>query len=105
MMKFITQMYHTRHKGTHYEAGYKWGNLLFHNGNIILSQKKETNFPRLVYQSIKNIILKSLKKLEELQMVKEGLLKIYSPFYQACIVLSLQITVLVLRLRIKTTLY
>lgn len=28
-------MYHTRHKGTHYEAGYKWGNLLFHNGNII----------------------------------------------------------------------
>lgn len=31
-------MYHTRHKGTYYEAGYKWGNLLFHNGNIIANQ-------------------------------------------------------------------
>ena len=72
---------------------------------LFLSQKKEANFLRLVYQSIKNIILKSLKKLGESQMVKEGLLKIYLPFYQACIVLSLQITVLVLRLKIETTVY
>lgn len=72
---------------------------------LFLSQKKEANFPRLVYQSIKNIILKSLKKLGESQTVKEILLKIYLPFYQACIVLSLQITVLVLRLKIETTLY
>ena len=77
----------------------------FQTSLLFLSQKKETNFPRLVYQSIKNIILKFLKKSGESQMVKEILLKIYSPFYQACIVLSLQITVLVLRLRIKTTLY
>lgn len=72
---------------------------------LFLSQKKEMSFPRLVYQSIKNIILKSLKKSGESQMVKEILLKIYLPFYQACIVLSLRITVLVLRLRIKSTLY
>ena len=38
MRRFITQMYHTRHKGTYYEAGYKWGNLLFHSGNIISNQ-------------------------------------------------------------------
>ena len=72
---------------------------------LFLSYKKETNFPRLVYQFIKNIILKFLKKLGESQMVKEDLLKIYLPFYQACIVLSSQITVLVLRLKIETTLY
>lgn len=30
-------MYHTRLKGTHYEAGYKWGNLLFRHGNSISS--------------------------------------------------------------------
>ena len=31
-------MYHIRHKGTHYEAGYKWGDLLFQHGNIISNQ-------------------------------------------------------------------
>lgn len=104
-------MYHTRHKGTHYEAGYKWGNLLFHNGNIIANQptfsiiKERNEFSKACLPIYQNIILKSLKKLGESQMVKEGLLKIYLPFYQACIVLSLQITVLVLRLKIETTLY
>lgn len=45
-------MYHTRHKETHYEAGYKWGNLLFHNGNIIANQptfsiaKERMNIPK-----------------------------------------------------------
>ena len=28
-------MYHGRFKGTHYEAGYKWGELLYKNSNII----------------------------------------------------------------------
>lgn len=28
-------MYHTRHKRTHYEADYKWGNFLFHSGNVV----------------------------------------------------------------------
>lgn len=104
-------MYHTRHKGhitkqvTNGETCYFIMETSFQTSLLFLSQKKETSFPRLVYQSIKNIILKSLKKSGESQMVKEVLLKIYLPFYQACIVLSLQITVLVLRLRIETTLY
>lgn len=28
-------MYHGRFKGTHYEAGFKWGELLYKNNNII----------------------------------------------------------------------
>lgn len=28
-------MYHARFKGTHYNAGYKWGELLYKNNNII----------------------------------------------------------------------
>lgn len=104
-------MYHTRHKGhitkqvINGETCYFIMETSLQTSLLFLSQKKETNFPRLVYQFIKNIILKSLKKSGESQTVKEGLLKIYLPFYQACIVLSLQITVLVLRLRIETTLY
>ena len=31
-------MYHARFKKSHYEAGYKWGNLLYKNGSIISSQ-------------------------------------------------------------------
>lgn len=31
-------MYHSRFKGTHYDAGYKWGSLLYKNGNIISKQ-------------------------------------------------------------------
>lgn len=31
-------MYHARFKKTHYEAGYKWGSLLYKNGNIISNQ-------------------------------------------------------------------
>ena len=31
-------MYHGRFKGTHYAAGYKWGELLYKN-NIIISNK------------------------------------------------------------------
>lgn len=104
-------MYHTRHKGhitkqvTNGETCYFIMETSLQTSLLFLSQKKETNFPRLVYQFIKNIILKSLKKSGESQTVKEDLLKIYLPFYQACIVLSLQITVLVFRLKIETTLY
>ena len=31
-------MYHSRFKGTHYNAGYKWGELLYKNNKIISSQ-------------------------------------------------------------------
>ena len=104
-------MYHTRHKGhitkqvTNGETCYFIMETLLQTSLLFLSQKKEANFPRLVYRSIKNIILKFLKKSEESQIVKEVLLKICSPFYQACIVLSLLITVPVLHLKIETTLY
>ena len=31
-------MYHGRFKGSHYEAGYRWGKLLYKNGKIISNQ-------------------------------------------------------------------
>ena len=31
-------MYHGRFKGNHYNAGYKWGNLLYKNNKIISKQ-------------------------------------------------------------------
>ena len=34
----MIDMYHGRFKNSHYEAGYKWGSLLYKNGNIISNQ-------------------------------------------------------------------
>ena len=65
-------MYHTRHKGTHYEAGYKWGNLLFRHGNIISNQhtftitEERKSFAKLcipIYQKYYPEILNEIQQL------------------------------------------
>jgi len=50
-------MYHSRFKGTHYNAGYKWGELLYKNNNII-SNKPTFILLINVCQFIENIIQK-----------------------------------------------
>ena len=67
-------MYHTRHKGTHYEAGYKWGNLLFRHGNIISNQhtftitEERKSFAKLcipIYQKYYPEILEEIKGIAD----------------------------------------
>ena len=67
-------MYHTRHKGTHYEAGYKWGNLLFRHGNIISNQhtftitEERKSFAKLcipIYQKYYPEILEEIKAIAD----------------------------------------
>lgn len=67
-------MYHTRHKGTHYEAGYKWGNLLFQHGNIISNQhtfvitEERKEFAKLcvpIYQKYYPEILEEIKGIAD----------------------------------------
>lgn len=69
-------MYHTRHKGTYYEAGYKWGNLLFHNGNIIANQptfsitKERSEFSKAclpIYQKYYPEILEEIRGIADSQ--------------------------------------
>ena len=66
-------MYHGHFKGTHYEAGYRWGSLLLKHQKIILdnipfkiTQERIGLCPVPVSRSMKNIILRSQKKIQGL---------------------------------------
>lgn len=67
-------MYHSRFKGTHYDAGYKWGSLLYKNGNIISRQhtfiiteerKKFANQCLIIYKKYYPEILEEIKGIAD----------------------------------------
>jgi len=67
-------MYHGRFKGTHYEAGYKWGELLYKNNNIISNKhtfviteerKKFANQCLPIYEKYYPEILEEIKGIAD----------------------------------------
>lgn len=67
-------MYHGRFKGTHYNAGYKWGELLYKNNNIISNQhtfvitqerKEFANHCLPIYEKYYPEILEEIKGIAE----------------------------------------
>lgn len=54
-------MYHSRFKGTHYNAGYKWGSLLYKNNNII-----SNNHTFVITEERRKFAKECLKIYEEL---------------------------------------
>lgn len=67
-------MYHSRFKGTYYNAGYKWGNLLYKNNNIISNQhtfviteerKKFANKCLPIYEKYYPEILEEIKGIAD----------------------------------------
>lgn len=67
-------MYHGRFKGTHYNAGYKWGELLYKNNNIISNKhtfiitEERKNFAKQclpIYEKYYPEILKEIKGIAE----------------------------------------
>lgn len=68
-------MYHAHLKGTHYEAGYRWGSLLLKNQHIILEKVPfAITEERLAYaQSCLPIYQKDYPEiLEEIQGIADG---------------------------------
>lgn len=68
-------MYHAHLKGTHYEAGYRWGSLLLQNKNIILEKVPFSITPqRMAYaRSCLPIYQKDYPEiLEEIQGIADG---------------------------------
>ena len=67
-------MYHGRFKGTHYEAGYKWGELLYKNNNIISNKhtfviteerRKFANECLPIYEKYYSEILEEIKGIAD----------------------------------------
>lgn len=67
-------MYHGRFKGTHYEAGFKWGELLYKNNNIISNKhtfiiteerKKFANQCLIIYEKYYPEILEEIKGIAD----------------------------------------
>ncbi len=77
-------MYHGRFKKSHYEAGYKWGNLLYSNGNMI-----SKNHTFKITQERKEFAKKSLplyekyypEILEEIKGIADGQRMSYEDLY------------------------
>ncbi len=77
-------MYHTRFKKSHYEAGFKWGNLLYKNGKIISHNPtfKITEEKRLFAKKCLPIYEKYYPEiLEEIKGLAKGQNGSYEDFY------------------------
>lgn len=77
-------MYHVHYKGTHYEAGFRWGSLLFRHQNIILENipfeitPERMDYSRSclpVYQKYYPEILEEIRGLADAQHCDTGILQ------------------------------
>lgn len=97
-------MYHAHFRGTHYDAGYRWGSLLFKHQNIILENipfeitRKRMDYAMSCLPVYENIILKSWRKFRESQTASNVMSAFYRPCYLVCMPYRRSATVPVLHL-------